>query len=337
MTLRFAAIGLSHDHIYGLCDALLRGGAELVAIHEPSDALATRFVARFPQARRVATLDAVLDDHGIATIACAAANPERAGIAITALRRGKDVLMDKPAVTSLAELGAVEAAARESGRRFLVMFGERFENRATVAALRLVADGAIGTVLHMTALGPHRLRAATRPPWFFERRRSGGILCDIGAHHFDLFVHLAGARPATVVAARTGNRAHPQWPEFEDVGECLVEAGGLGGFMRVDWFTPDAMPAFGDGRLFLVGTAGTLELRKYVDIAGRPGGDHLFLADGAGTRHIDCGGLESGFGARLVADLRDGTERVVSQAHGFAACRLALAAQAIADAAGGAP
>ena len=64
------------------------------------------------------------------------------------------------------------------------------------------------------------------------------------------------------------------------------------GYIRVDWFTPDGLPTWGDGRLFLLGTEGTIELRKYIDIAGRPGGDHLFLVDRDGIRHIDCAGHE---------------------------------------------
>ena len=42
------------------------------------------------------------------------------------------------------------------------------------------------------------------------------------------------------------------------------------GTMRLDWFTPDGLPDWGDGRLFLVGTEGTLELRKNLDLEGRP-------------------------------------------------------------------
>ena len=63
--------------------------------------------------------------------------------------------------------------------------------------------------------------------------------------------------------------------------------------IRVDWFTPDGLPTWGDGRLTILGTEGTIELRKYVDIAGRPGGDHLFLVDKKGVRHIDCSGTST--------------------------------------------
>jgi hypothetical protein len=36
-----------------------------------------------------------------------------------------------------------------------------------------------------------------------------------------------------------------------------------------------------------MGSHGSIEIRKYLDIEGRPGTNHLFLADRRGTRHID--------------------------------------------------
>jgi hypothetical protein len=47
------------------------------------------------------------------------------------------------------------------------------------------------------------------------------------------------------------------------------------GYIRVDWYSPDGLGTWGDGRLFILGTEGYIELRKYIDIAGRKGGNHL--------------------------------------------------------------
>ena len=69
----------------------------------------------------------------------------------------------------------------------------------------------------------------------------------------------------------------------------------------MDWFTPDGLPTWGDGRLTILGTEGTIELRKYLDIAGRPGTDHLFLVDKAGTRHIDASGRTAAPGVAMDA------------------------------------
>ena len=330
---KIAAIGLNHDHIYGMTDQLLHAGAELVAFHEPDDALAARYAARYPAARRVADRRAVLEDPSVACVLTAAVNADRAGIGIEAMRHGKDALADKPGVITPEQLAALRAAHSETGRRYIVHFSERVSQSSTARAEELVASGAIGQVINIVGLGPHRLRPSGRPDWFFSRERAGGILVDIAAHQFDQFLAFTDATRAEVVAATAANRAHPQYPELQDFGEALLRAEGATGYLRVDWFTPEGLPIWGDGRTVILGTEGTIELRKYVDIAGRPGGDHLFLFDGKEVRHMDCAAFVPPFGVRFLADLRDRTETAMTQAHAFLACELALRAQAMADAA----
>jgi predicted dehydrogenase len=333
MTVRIAAIGLNHDHIYGMTDQLLRAGAELTAFHEPDDALAARYATRFPQARRVPERRAILEDVSVSCVLTAAINADRAEIGEAAMRHGKDALADKPGVTTLAQLERLRTAHAETGRRYIVHFSERVSQPSTAQAEALVAAGAIGRIINVVGLGPHRMRPAGRPDWFFRRERSGGILVDIAAHQFDQFLAFTGATTAEVVAACAANRAHPQFPELQDFGEAMLRSEHATGYLRVDWFTPEGLPTWGDGRIVLLGTEGTIELRKYVDIAGRPGGDHLFLFDGKETRHMECAGYVPPFGARFIADLRDRTETAMTQAHAFLASELALRAQAMADAA----
>jgi hypothetical protein len=101
--------------------------------------------------------------------------------------------------------------------------------------------------------------------------------------------------------------------------------------VRVDWFTPDGLPIWGDGRLTILGTEGYLELRKYIDIAGQPGVDHLFLVDRKGMTRIDCTDVELPYGRQLIADIHDRTETAMPQARCFKAMELALTAQAMAE------
>ncbi len=100
------------------------------------------------------------------------------------------------------------------------------------------------------------------------------------------------------------------------------------GFHRVDWYTPDGLPVWGDGRLTILGTEGYIELRKYVDIAGRPGGDHLFLVDQQGMHYIDCKDGDLPYGKQLIADILNRSETAMPQAHCFLASELALLAEA---------
>ena len=334
-TIRFAAIGLNHNHIYGQTRAMLDAGAELVSFHAVEDDLAADYLKAFPQARRVADQREILEDRSIQLVVSATIPDVRAATAIAVMRHGKDVMVDKPGVITLDELAAVRKVQAETGRIFSVCFSERFENRATEKASQLVAAGAIGRVVQTMGMGPHALRNNPRPDWFFERKRYGGILCDIAAHQCDQFLHFTGSTRAEVVASHIGNFGNPEMPELEDFGEVLLRGNGGTGFIRVDWFTPKGLGVWGDGRLTILGTEGYIELRKYVDIAGRPGGDHLFLVDGKGTQHMDCKAEVLPYGPHLIQDILNRTETAMSQAHCFLATELALKAEALATRVGG--
>jgi len=329
--LKFAAIGINHAHIYGQVECLKRAGATFVAFHAPEDDLAAAFSAKFPEARRVAHRREILEDPSIAIVTTAAIPADRAEISIAAMRHGKDVLSDKPGMTSFAQLEEIKRVQVETGRIYSVLYSEHFEVRATVEAGNLIAKGAIGEVIQTVGLGPHAIRNNQRPDWFFQRERYGGILCDIASHQFEQFLFFCDAMDAEVLSASVANRAHPGKPGLQDVGDVHLKTAGATGFIRVDWFTPDGLPTWGDGRLTILGTEGYIELRKYIDIAGRPGGDHLFLVDNKGVNHIDCAGVDLPFGRQFLDDVRNRTETAMPQERCYNAMKLALTAQQMAE------
>lgn len=331
MPIRFAAIGINHNHIFGQVDALLGAGAKFVAFHAPEDDLAAPFQVRFPQARRVSDPRAILDDPSIALVTSAGIPADRAPLGIQVMQAGKDYLSDKPGMTSLDQLAEVRRVQAETGRIYSICYSEHFETRSTVKAGELVQAGAIGRVINTVGLGPHRLNAPQRPGWFFRRPRYGGILTDIASHQFEQFLFFAGTLEVEVVSAAVANRAHAGTPELQDFGEALLRSPDTTGYIRVDWFTPDGLPTWGDGRLTILGTDGYIELRKYVDPTGQDGKDHLILVDNKGMQRIDCSGVELPFGRQLVADVLNRTETAMTQAHCFKAMELALQAQALAE------
>jgi predicted dehydrogenase len=329
-SIKFAAIGLNHSHIYGQTKALLDAGAELVAVHAEEDDLATAYMKVFPQAQRVGDVRAILDDKSIQMVVSAITPDVRAKLAIAVMRAGKDVMVDKPGVITLEELAEVRRVQADTKRFFSVCYSERFETRSTAKASVLVAAGAIGRVVQTVGLGPHALNNNPRPDWFYQRKRYGGVLCDIAAHQCDQFLHFTGSTKAEVVASHVANYANPHKPELEDFGEVLLRGSGGTGYIRVDWYTPKGLGIWGDGRLTILGTDGYIELRKYIDIAGKPGGDHLFLVDQKGTQHIDCSREPLPYGPNLIADVLNRTETAMPQAHCFLATELALKAEAMA-------
>ncbi|HEV3485584.1 MAG TPA: Gfo/Idh/MocA family oxidoreductase [Vicinamibacterales bacterium] len=336
--IRFAAVGLNHGHIYGQVDAVQRGGGELVAFFAREPDLAASFAKRFPGVRQARSEQEILDDASIQLVVSAAIPNERAPLGVRVMRHGKDFMSDKPAATTLAQLEEVRRVQQDTRRIYSVLI-ERHEHRATAKAVQLVRDGAIGRVLQTLSTGPHRMNPNARPSWFFERERYGGILCDVASHHIDQFLVFTGSAQADIVAAQVGNLHHPKYPELEDFGDVMLRSDRGTGYIRVDWFTPAGLSTYGDGRLTILGTDGYIEVRKTIDIAGRPGGNHLFIVDQKAPRYIDCSDVPLPYGERLVDDVLNRTETANPQVQTFLAMEVALraqeAAQRLTDAAGG--
>ncbi|MEX1019153.1 MAG: Gfo/Idh/MocA family oxidoreductase [Litorilinea sp.] len=327
-SIRFAAIGLNHDHINGMTQLLIDAGGELVWVYAEEPELLADYRKRFPQAQPAVSWAQVLEDESIHLVISAAIPSDRAAVGVAALRHGKDFMSDKPGFTTAAQLEDARRVQAETGRIWSINYSERFENRATEKAGELVRNGAIGTVIQTVGLGPHRRRFPTRAPWFFQRERFGGILNDIASHQIDQFIHFTQAETVEVVASQVANFHHPQYPEFEDFGDVMLRGPACTGYIRVDWFTPDGMSAWGDTRLVVIGTEGTIEVRKNVDVAGRAGGNHLFLIDNQSEQYIDCAQVELPYGPRLIHDIVNRTETAMDQDHCFWVTELALQAQA---------
>ncbi|WP_159467695.1 Gfo/Idh/MocA family protein [Dyadobacter sp. 3J3] len=325
--IKFAVIGMNHGHIYSQVEAVTRGGGQLVAFYAKEADLAAAFAKRFPEAKLVANEKEILDDKSIQLVLSSAIPDERAPIGIRVMKSGKDYMADKPGITSLEQLAQVRKVQKETGRIYSIMFSERLENRATVKAGELVKAGAIGKVIQTIGLGPHRTSLSTRPDWFFDAKRYGGVICDIASHQFDQFLFFTGSNKAEIVASQVGNVNHPQYPKFEDFGDCMIRGNGGTGYIRVDWFTPDGLKSWGDGRLTILGTEGYIEIRKNVDIAGRDGGNHLFLVNQKETQYMDCSKVTLPYGKQLVDDVLNRTETAMSQEHCFLATELSLKAQ----------
>ncbi len=325
--IRFSVIGINHDHIHSQVGAVLRGGGRLVSFYAKEPDLASAFAKRYPHTQLARNENEILEDGSIQLILSSTIPKERAPLGIKVMRHGKEYMSDKPGIISLEQLAEVRRVQKETRRIYSIMYSERFENAATVKAGELVKAGAIGKVIQTVGLGPHRMNLKTRPEWFFHRKRYGGIICDIGSHQADQFLFFTGSTRAEVVASQIGNIHYPQYPDFEDFGDVMLRGDGGMGYIRVDWFTPDGLSSWGDGRLTILGTDGFIEVRKNVDIAGRPGGNHLFLVDHKETRYFDCSKEPLPYGEQLVNDILNRTETAMSQEHCFLATELALRAQ----------
>lgn len=328
----FAAAHLDHSHINDQCSELIAAGATLKWVFEPDEAKRKAFLSRYANVAVARSLDEILADPEVRLVACAAVTSERGPVGCRVMQAGKDYFCDKAPFTTLDQLAEAKRVAARTGQKYFVYYGERLRSEAGMFATELVASGVLGRVLQVVGLGPHRLNKATRPKWFFERAKYGGILCDIGSHQCEQFLTYAGATDARVAHAAVGNFGNPDVPEFEDFGSAtFVGNNGATNQIRIDWFTPNGLSNWGDGRTFILGTKGFIELRKYAELARGRGGDHVYLVDDSGEHYIPVGGkVGYRYFGDLILDSLNRTEKAMSQAHAFKAAELCLQAQAAA-------
>ena len=329
--IKFAVININHSHINSMTEAIKRGGGVLVALYAKEPELIAEYLKKFPEAKLVKSEKEILEDPSIQLVLSSGIPDERAPLGIRVMQHGKDYLTDKPGAISLAQLAEVKKVQKETKRIYSIMYSERLENKATVKASELVKSGAIGNVIQTVNLAPHRINNGTRPDWFYDKKRFGGILTDIGSHQFDQFLHFTGSTEAEILLSQTGNVHHPQRPNFEDFGDVMLKGNGGSGYIRVDWFTPDALDTWGDGRLTILGTEGYIEVRKNTDVAsGKKGGNHLYMVNQKEMLHIDCNNVNLPFGGLFVDDVLNRTETAMTQKHCFLATEMAVTAQKLA-------
>ncbi|MFK4761167.1 Gfo/Idh/MocA family protein [Microbacterium sp. ZW T5_45] len=324
----FAAVGLDHGHIHGMIEQLEAAGAELTLVHDDDPDRVAEVLRRHPRARAASTLEQVLDDPDIRLVASASIANRRAHLGVRVLDAGKDFFADKPALTTFDGLAAARDAVARTGGKFAVYYGERVHSEAAILAGQLVEQGAIGRVLQVVSFGPHRVGSG-RPDWFYDPEQYGGILCDIGSHNFEQMLHFTGAHGGEIVSSTVANYAHPETPGLQDFGDAhVVLDNGTTGYVRVDWFTPEGIDVFGDGRTLLLGTDGYIELRKYIDITTDNGGGQVLLVDDEGQHRFDATGMTGyPYFGQLIRDCLDRTETAMTQERAFAAAELSILAQ----------
>ncbi len=334
--IKFGVCGVSHDHIYGMIGAVQRGGGELVAawVGEP-DKLAA-FTRRYPNVKIAKTQEEIVEDPSLQLVLSSQIANERAPLGVKVMHHGKDFLSDKPGITTLEQLAEVRKTIAETKRIYAIMYSERLEVKAAVYAGQLIQQGAIGKVIQTINIAPHQIfqphggdngGASRRPDWFWNDVQFGGILCDIGSHQVDQFLFYTGSTEAEVAESQIANVRHPDHPHFQDFGDMVLRGNKGFGYVRLDWFTPDGLGTWGDGRLFILGTNGYIEVRKYTNVAVAKQGNNLFIVDKDQARYIDCNNMPLPFGSEFVADIVNRTHNAQNQDQCLLAAELVIKAQ----------
>ncbi|AMB99075.1 oxidoreductase [Aerococcus urinaehominis] len=320
---------LDHGHINGMTNGLIEAGATIKYVYDPDPEKVANYLEQFPDTPVADSLEQILEDPEIQLVAAAAVPNKRSALGNRVMKAGKHYFTDKTGFTTLDQLEETRKVQAETGKRYFVYFSERLHVEAAVLAGQLIEEGKIGRVIQVTGFGPHRLDKEKRPDWFFNYEEYGGILADIGSHQIEQFLYYTGNTDAEVVSAKVANYNNPDTPELEDYGDAsLIGENGANFFFKVDWFTPDGLPTWGDGRTFITGTEGTIELRKYLDVGREDTFDHVYLVTKDGVEHMQVTG-EIGFPffGQMILDCINGTEEAMTQEHIFKAQELCLIAE----------
>jgi predicted dehydrogenase len=326
---RVGVIGLDHGHIFGMCNGLVEAGADLAGGYDPDPEKMENFRKTFPDVNAVSSEEAILEDPTVHLVAGAAVPSDRCGLGLRVMEHGKDYFCDKPPFTTLDQIASARKKISETNQKYAVYYSERLHVEAAVFTETLIADGAIGRVVQVIGMGPHRISLPQRPDWFFRKEKYGGILVDIGCHQIEQFLFYSGAKDARVLASKVANYKFKQYPEMEDFGDAtLVADNGATNYFRVDWLTPDGLGVWGDGRTFVLGTDGYIEMRKYIDVARSKDGDQVFLVDHKGERQFSVTGrVGFPFFGALILDCLNRTTKAYSQEMFFKAAELAVIAE----------
>lgn len=337
-SINFAVCGMSHDHIYGMTNAIIRGGGKLVAWHGAEPNKVARFAKTFPQAKQAKSEDEILNDKSIQLVLSSTIASERAPLGVRAMKAGKDFLSDKPGATTLEQVDAIRSTVKSTGKIYGILYSELLEVKAAVYAGELIKQGKIGRVIQTINIAPHQINqpasanagnggADPRPDWFWVPEQYGGILCDIGSHQVEQFLYYTGSTSAEIVESQISNIAHPEHPKFQDFGDMVLRGDKGFGYVRLDWFTPDGLGTWGDGRLFILGTEGYIEVRKYTNVGLNKQGNNLYLVNKTEQKFIDCNNVDLPFGRQFVSDVVHRTHTAQDQAQALLAAELVVRAQ----------
>jgi predicted dehydrogenase len=325
--LRLAFLGFRHGHVMGLYNAARKHPrVEVAAACEEDAATAASLKSAGSVELTHATYDDVWNGPPVDAVAVGDYFARRGSIILDALKRQKHVIADKPVATDIAELETMRQLTAGKRLRLGCLLDLR-DHGNFITMRRLIRDkNAIGEVHTITFTAQHPLMLGKRPTWYFEPGKHGGTINDIGIHAIDLIPWLTGRRITECTAARAWNARVPEYPQFQDAGQVMLELDNGGGVLGdVSYLTPDAA-GYGAAQYWRVtvhGDRGVVETSyntKTVDLAadkiesvaseaGDPTGcldAFLDEIDGAAPRRPD---------ALTTADVLDASRRALLIQH----------------------
>lgn len=259
-TLRFAIIGCGLIGRKRLA-SLPRGS--FVAACDLDLSRAEALVATAGAGYAVQDVAQVCADPAVDAVIICTLNASLAPLALTVIRAGKHVLVEKPGAISVAEIDELSAAAAATGVRVRVGFNHRF-HPALQKAREIFESGVLGPLMFMRGRYGHGGRVGYDREWRADPKLSGGgELIDQGVHLIDLagwflgdFEHIEGH--ATTYFW--------QMPVDDNAFLNLRTAGGQTAWLHVsctEWKNLFSLEIYGrDGKLHIEGLGGSYGVER---------------------------------------------------------------------------
>ncbi|HWT26767.1 MAG TPA: Gfo/Idh/MocA family oxidoreductase, partial [Mobilitalea sp.] len=148
----FAAIGLDHGHIFGMCNGLTEAGADLKWVYDQDPEKVAKFVKTYPQVKIARSEEEIFQDSEVKLVAGATVTSKRCDLGMRVMDAGKDYFTDKAPLTSLDQLNMAKEKVKTTGKKYMVYYSERLHCESAIYAGYLIDEGAIGKVVQVIGL-----------------------------------------------------------------------------------------------------------------------------------------------------------------------------------------
>lgn len=257
-----AFAGFRHPHIFTLWNLVRdHSNCEIVTSYEGDPLTRSTLLEEKDISITHEDFDLMLAESKCSIVAIGDVYAKRGALAISALKKGRHVISDKPIAVHQEELEEITTLSRQNGLSVGCQL-DLVENGAMRQARKLILDRNIGDVCTVNISAQHPLRLKSRASWYFEIGQHGGTINDIGIHVFDLVPWLIGSPWKNTIFAREWNSKASAIPHFKD---CAQFYGSLESnascFADLSYLAPDILgyelPQY--WRLLVHGTQGMLE------------------------------------------------------------------------------
>ena len=221
-------------------------------------------------------------------------NRTHAECAIYALKKGINVLLEKPMCVTLEEAVEICKAEKESGKVLSIGFQPRLDENMKMIK-KIVESGRLGKIYYIQTGGGRRRGIPT--PYgatFIEDKTAGiGALGDIGCYSLDMVLNAIGyPKPLTVSGYKSaffGTRpdyypTHPEYAEKFEVDDFAAAFIRLEGDIVLDFRIAWAMNLDTPGDTIILGTEGGLRIPSTECWNGSVGGEMTLYQEFCGEQ-----------------------------------------------------